>query len=183
MYTIYKLEFPDGRVYIGQTERSLKERFDNGMGYLYSNGKCSRSLVAKAIVWFGWNNVKHTILETTDNLQKAQMLEQEYIKKFKSYETEFGFNTQSGGKKGYSYNSDFITTVKGVRKSINTEFKLGHACFTAHPFICLNNGKTYMTRKDAEKDLGVKLNHIYEVCQGHRTNCKGFKFIYCEDNK
>lgn len=183
MYKVYKLTFPDGRVYIGFTSQELRERFDNGMGYLMSNGKPSRSIVAKAIVYFGWKNVQHELIATTEDIKEAEKMEQDLIRKYKSSETEFGFNTQSGGKTGYVYNSDFKSSVKGIHKSVNTEFRMGHSCFTAHPFVCLDNGKTYMTRLEAEKDLGTKLSHIYEVCKGHRTNCKGYHFVYCEDYK
>lgn len=181
MYNIYKLTFPDNRVYIGFTSRELKERFDNGFGYIRTNGRCSNSIIAKAIIYFGWSNVKHELLETTNDLEKAQELEKKYIDEYRSTETQFGFNTQTGGKDGYTFNSDFLASVKGKRTSINTEFRMGHACFTAHPFVCLENHKTYMTRKDAEQDLGTKLSHIYEVCKGARTNCKGYTFKYLED--
>ena len=151
------------------------------MGYLYSNGKLSRSILAKAIVYFGWKNVISSVLETTEDLSKAQELEKHYIAKYKSTETQFGFNTQDGGKDGYTYNNEFIKNVKGQRRSINTEFKMGHKCFTCHPFKCLENGKIYMNREEAERDLGIKLNHIYEVCKGRRKNCRGFTFKYVED--
>lgn len=181
MFKVYKLTFPDNRVYIGFTSRELKERFDNGFGYIRTNNRCSNSIIAKAIVHFGWSNVKYELLETTNDLENAQKLEQKYIEEYKSTETQYGFNTQTGGKNGYTLNSEFIANVKGKHNSINTEFRMGHSCFTAHPFVCLENGKTYMTRNDAERDLGTKLSHIYEVCKGARTNCKGYTFKYLED--
>lgn len=183
MFTVYKLTFPDKRVYVGFTSQSLSERFDGGMGYLHSNGKSSRSLVAKAIVYFGWKNIKKEILAKTENLNEAQELEKKFIEEYRSIETQYGFNTQSGGKAGYDFNSEFLKSVKGIHKSINSEFKAGHKCFTNHPFVCLENGKVYINRAEAEKDLGVNLAHITEVCKGRRDNCKGYHFVYSENYK
>ena len=181
MYKVYKLTAPDNRSYIGFTERTLEQRFDDGIGYVHNCSK--RSIIAKAIIYYGWKNFKIEVLETTDSKEQASELERFYIEKYRTTETEFGFNTQSGGKSGYTFNSDFLKDVKGKRHSINTEFKMGHSCFTAHPFVCLENGKTYMTKELAEKDLGTKLSHIYEVCKGKRKHCKGYHFVYCENYK
>ena len=179
MYKIYKLTAPDKRSYIGFTEKELQQRFQDGIGYVHN---CSlRSIIAKAIIYFGWKNFKIEVLETTDDKEKAAELEKFYIEKFRTTETQYGFNTQSGGKKGYGFNNEFLKDMKGARRSINTEFKMGHHCFTCHPFVCMENGKTYMTRQEAEKDLGTSLSHIYDVCKGHRAHCKGYHFAYCED--
>ena len=181
MFKIYKLTAPDGRAYIGCTKRELSQRFDDGIGYVHN---CySRSIISKAIIFFGWKNMRIDILDQTESLEEAELLEKKYISKFRTTESAFGFNTQSGGKSGYGFNSDFLKDVKGIRRSINTEFKMGHDCFTAHPFVCLENGKTYMTRIQAEEDLGVKLNHLTEVCKGRRKHSHGFHFVYCEDYK
>ena len=56
-YKVYKHVFPNGKVYVGITSRSLKIRWDHGKGYSYN------SRINNAINKYGWSNVKHYVLK------------------------------------------------------------------------------------------------------------------------
>jgi len=51
-YKIYKLTFPDDKVYIGQTRRNPEDRWIKGAGYK------KQEKVYQAILKFGWDNIK-----------------------------------------------------------------------------------------------------------------------------
>ena len=56
-YIVYKHTSPSGKVYIGITGRTVKERWGkNGNGYKYC------PYFYRAIKKYGWDNIKHEIL-------------------------------------------------------------------------------------------------------------------------
>lgn len=175
-YKVYRLTFPDGRVYVGMTSKNLIKRFGDGLGYIHNCGE--RMPVAKAIAWFGWRNVRISVEAEFDEREKAEEKEKSLISELHACELDKGFNVQTGGKSGCTFNSAFIKSVSGVRRSPDTEFKPGHECHTLHPFMCLENGRKYASRPEAEADLGVKLGHVAEVCKGKRKKCGGYTFRY-----
>ena len=83
----------NGKVYIGQTSKSLDERCGkNGSGYI----GCIRFY--NAIQKYGWDNFEHEIIE--DNIldrEAANKKEIFYIKLYNSTDSNFGYNLQSGG--------------------------------------------------------------------------------------
>lgn len=91
-YTLYLHTFPNGKVYVGCTQQKLSIRY----GYL-GEGYKNQEKMWGAIQEFGWDNIKHEILETTDDRERASELECYYIDKYKSIDPEFGYNTRTGG--------------------------------------------------------------------------------------
>lgn len=72
-YCIYKLTFPDGSCYIGQTKQVLENRWGkNGNGY---NGQ----YVSHGIHKFGWESVSKEVLESGLSKQEANLAEYEYM--------------------------------------------------------------------------------------------------------
>ena len=85
MYTVYMHEFPDGKVYIGSTSQSLKDRWRNGGGY-------KDLAVGAAIRKFGWENVRHYRLFSGLDRESAQAVEMFMIHKTKAFLPEYGYN-------------------------------------------------------------------------------------------
>lgn len=95
MYSLYIHKFPNGKVYIGITKRTLEERFKyKGRGYR------NQQFMWRAIVKYGWDNIGHYLL--ADNLQKdiAIELEKRLIAKWDSANKEHGYNVDYGGTTG-----------------------------------------------------------------------------------
>lgn len=84
MYYIYRHIIPDGKSYIGKT-KNIKTRYKKGKGY----EGCPKFW--KAINYFGWDNIKHEIITTTEDECKARKLEKEFIKEYDSIKN--GYNT------------------------------------------------------------------------------------------
>lgn len=95
-WVIYKLTFPNGKVYIGQT-CDFTRRMHGHCCDINKNSKY-RIPISLAIRKYGWENVKKEIIK---NCKKSNVdyWERYYIKKFKSTNRKFGYNCESGGSK------------------------------------------------------------------------------------
>jgi len=94
-YSIYMhTNKQNGKVYIGQTRTSLKERWKNGNGYNNQVSFCG------AIKKYGWDGFDHTLVETGLTKEEAEHLENFYIDFFECCDNRYGYNLRSGGVSG-----------------------------------------------------------------------------------
>lgn len=91
MYKVYKHTTPSGKVYIGITGTSVQRRWDNGRGYRHNPHFWN------AIQKYGWESIRHEVLEDGLTLEEACERERELIAKYRSFETAFGYNQDLGG--------------------------------------------------------------------------------------
>lgn len=91
-YSVYILETPDNKKYIGCTRMELEKRWLNGNGY-----KTNKPLFA-AIQKYGWENVKKTIYTSNLSIPQAKKLEIELIKRYQANTPEYGYNRSKGGE-------------------------------------------------------------------------------------
>jgi group I intron endonuclease len=84
----------NGKIYIGQTWRSMEERVKNGYGY----EGCTHFY--RAIEKYSWQNVETEILALCAEQKEADFLEQFYISEYKSWNRDFGYNLKLGGSHG-----------------------------------------------------------------------------------
>ena len=75
-YSVYKLSFPNSKIYIGITNRAPEARWDNGDGYIYNNE------MYLAIEKYGWEKIIKEIMATELSWEEADQLETELIIKF-----------------------------------------------------------------------------------------------------
>src|ERR1700689_4897979 len=94
--TIYKItSVRSGKVYIGQTWRTTKERAKNGgTGYIDSPH------LWNAIQLYGWVNFTTEVICMTKSQLDADYLEDFLIKKFGSNNGDIGYNIKDGGSNG-----------------------------------------------------------------------------------
>ena len=90
MHTVYKLVFPNNKVYIGYTSRSVKERF-------YEHCVKNKYAVRSAIDKYGRQNVEIKILGEYDNAEEALINEKLFITEHKSTSKRYGYNLVEGG--------------------------------------------------------------------------------------
>jgi len=91
-YIIYKLSFPNGKIYIGQTKQQFRTRMRDYKNLRSSVGRC----VKYAIIKYKWENVKQEILYRTTE-EFIDNLEIETIAKYNSTNRKFGYNIEIGG--------------------------------------------------------------------------------------
>lgn len=111
MYVVYKHTTPSGKVYIGITSMKPEKRWDNGNGY--KNNKHFYSAIMK----YGWENIKHEIVENGLTKEQACDLEIKLIAEYDSTNQNKGYNHSTGGECG----------GLGVRASAETRRKLSEA--------------------------------------------------------
>lgn len=139
-YTVYKHTFPNNKVYIGITSQSVSRRWRNGEGY-----RNKQQLIYRAILKYGWNNIKHEILFTGLDREQAEAKEIELIKLYNSTDKRYGYNTESGGNVNKTLSQ--ITREKirqanlGKCHSEDTKLKISKA----------NRGKHSLTREHLNK--------------------------------
>lgn len=112
-YMVYKHTAPNGKVYIGITERKPEKRWGNGNGYKQNKHFYS------AILKYGWENIKHEIVE--DGLAKEQACakEIELIAKYDATNPRKGYNHSTGGEinKGYHLSPETRRKISESLKS------------------------------------------------------------------
>lgn len=129
-YSVYKHIFPNGKVYIGISSNDLKRRWGNGSGYL------KQPLIYNAIKKYGWNNIKHEILDCKLDKTTAENKEIEYIRKFNSANRCFGYNISIGGNSNGKHSNEtkqkISQKLKGRQFNDETRKKLSESAKLKH---------------------------------------------------
>lgn len=94
MYVVYKHTTPSGKVYIGITKRKPEYRWKNGRGYKQNKHFYS------AILKYGWENIRHEIVQNGLTKQQACNLEIKLIAKYDTTNPCNGYNNSTGGESG-----------------------------------------------------------------------------------
>ena len=107
-YEIYKISNDvNDKVYIGQTYKGIKNRFND---HIYSPSE-----IGKAIREIGKEHFKIEVLETADDYYKALELETKYINQFNAIEN--GYNNRLPCKGRIPIGSDFVYAEIRFKKS------------------------------------------------------------------
>lgn len=143
----------NGKIYIGQTcRKNVKARFGkNGIQYQ----KCPRFW--NAIQKYGWENFEHIVLIENLTQEMADIIEIELIEKYKSCNTNFGYNLAHGGRTG---------SGKSLWKVIYQYDIYGN-------FI-----RKWISAQHAACEFGIIASNISACCLGISKTCKGFVWSY-----
>lgn len=90
-FKVYKHTCPNGKSYIGITSRDVKLRWHYGNGY-------ATQLFGRAIKKYGWENIKHEILEDGLSFDEANVRETYYIEFYETTNPLKGYNCTRGGE-------------------------------------------------------------------------------------
>ena len=95
-YCVYCHTSPSGKHYVGITGQRPTRRWNNGEGYRESPH------FYKAILKYGWENIKHEILYDKLSLDEAREKEIELIRRYNSDNPQYGYNLSKGGESGFA---------------------------------------------------------------------------------
>ena len=90
-YCVYCHTSPSGKKYVGITSKDPQKRWCCGCGYKYNK------YFWNAIQKYGWENFAHEILFKDLSMEDASNIEIELIKKYKTDNSEYGYNISHGG--------------------------------------------------------------------------------------
>lgn len=106
-WIVYKHISPSGRIYIGITPQSnVKRRWRYGTGY--SNCVLFQNTIKK----YGWYNIKHEILFTNLEEERAKNLERNLIRHYKNLNISLNITDGGDGTLGRVFSKETILKMK-----------------------------------------------------------------------
>lgn len=176
---IYIYIFDNGKVYVGQTYRTIYSRYREHIRY------CNRNTYLKNAMKSHEHTVKILDIVDTENANDAEI---SYIKQYKSCNKEYGYNLTEGG--------EGITMTPEIRKKIglaNSGERNGrygsHWCpppetreksrqVRMKPIRCRETGKVYESLTAACKDTGATIGKINYCALGLADTTGGYTWEY-----
>ena len=192
-YTLYMHKTPNDKYYIGITSQDVNLRWRNGKGYINNN------YFYKAIKKYKWENIEHKILFKNLSKEQAENLEKEYIEKYKSNMSKYGYNIESGGLvapksiksriKANKTKKNIVPWNKGKKMSEEQRLKLSKIKkgkglndnllkAIRIPIICVETNIQYKCMLDASKETNINVSNIAQVCKGNRKTAGGYHWKY-----
>lgn len=83
---VYRIIFPNGKFYIGQTKKRVNQKYFGSGGFKFKN----------AVNKYGKENLKREILKFCNNEAELGIFEKLFILKFKTIDKNFGYNFIKG---------------------------------------------------------------------------------------
>ena len=112
-HVIYKLTFPNNKVYIGQTKSKFNLRLNQYKHDAYNNKrKFYNSLVCRAIRKYDWDNIKQEILLYCCE-SYVDFFERAFISGYNSNDKNYGYNVDSGGNKNKKRSKETLLKISG----------------------------------------------------------------------
>jgi group I intron endonuclease len=197
---IYKITNKiNGKVYIGQTTKTIERRW-----YYHCYNKSTTIPLHNAILKYRKENFIIELIEECSSLKQLDEREIFWIAELKSLMPN-GYNLQTGGyirdsmrgrkhseetKKKMSRaasgekNSQYgkrkeLSPIYGKTHSEEHKRKNGEA--HSKPVYCVENEKSYSSGRAAAKELNLNAANLNKVLKGKAKTCGGFTFKYIED--
>ena len=180
---VYMYTFPDGKIYIGMTTKSLEERRNGG----YQHNRALQNAMRSC----GWKAIKKTILAEFENIEDAFEEEKKQIELHDATNPAKGYNISSGGKstfagrkhseehkaymsnlyKGKVFTAEHIQNLKTAhakeRKAVESMDAQGNVL------------KRYESLSEAADDIGGYRTNVSRACNTKREY-KGFFWEFAE---
>lgn len=192
---IYKItNLVNNKVYIGQTRRSVEERWRDHCTLTKSKHK---SLIRLAIAKYGQDSFKVEIIDFCSSLDELNIKEQTRIEEFSSLSPN-GYNLDLGGRSKIVHEESRkkmslaklgksnphteqskkkLSLIKfGVKFTENHKLALSKARKDKKQVKCINNGVIYSSTCDAAKALNLTTQNISQCLHGKRKSTHGFQF-------
>lgn len=185
-YCVYKHTVPNGKVYIGITGDVPEKRWMSGFGYK------TQIYFFRAIVKYGWVNIKHEILYDNLSKEEAETKEIELIDKYKSSDHNFGYNIDLGGCYHLTYvenreklSAKKLSVIQKEKERIQS-LKIVNKITGHIVYKYDSNGKflaTFNTCKEAAIDAGVPYSTFQRWVRGHYPKNAEYVYSYGKFNE
>ena len=192
---IYKItNLINNKVYIGQTRRSIENRWRDHCTLTKSK---HRSLIRLAIAKYGQDSFKIEIIDNCQSIDELNTKEQVRIQEYNSLSPS-GYNLDSGGKSKIVHaesrkkmslskigksnphtdqsKKKLSLIKKGVKFSNKHKEALSKSRSDKKQIKCLNNDLIYESICAAAKALNLTSQNISQCLHGKRKSTHGFKF-------
>lgn len=154
-YKIYKYtNKTNGKVYIGQTKRTLQERAGKN-GNKYSH--CP--YFWRAIQKYGWENFIVEILANNLTQEEANILEKKFISEYDSRNPDKGYNINIGGE-------DIFLTGEQISELNKLRWQKGIYDKIKNGVYCVELDRSFSSALEAERITGIDNSGIQKACKG-----------------
>lgn len=168
-WTVYKHITPSNKFYFGITNaHDLNKRWANGLGYR------TQTVFFRAIVKYGWDNIKHEVIKSNLSFDEAKELECRLIKKYKTNVNEFGkssngYNMTSGGD---NIPSIFFQEDENYKKimdeKVYSKTRISVDCYdySSKKYLCTYESlskasqELNLDKRDISKNINNKSNRV-----------------------
>jgi len=194
----------NGKIYIGQTARSVKKRWLEHIRY-----KGTNCLLSKAIKKYGKESFTIKVIEVCNSINKLNKKEQYWIKFYNS-QIPNGYNLTTGGKNcqhsdisrkkisvshfgknnGMFGKCGRLNPMFGIRGKNHHWFNKKHSkksklkmseVAKKRKIKCLELNKIYYSIKSAAEELSLQKSNICKVLTSERSHTGGYSFKYLEE--
>lgn len=192
---VYKItNLFNNKVYIGQTRRSIKDRWRDHCTLTKSK---HRSLIRLAVVKYGQHGFTIEILDECSSIEELNLKEQQRIKEYCSLSPN-GYNLDFGGKskivhlesrkkmalakigKSNPHTEQSRKRLSIAKKGVKLSEQHKKALSMARPdkkmIRCINSGTIYESVCAAAKALNLTSQNISQCLRGKRKSTHGFRF-------
>ena len=178
IWSVYKHTSPSGKVYIG-IAKDVKHRWrNNGSGYKGS------TRIWCAIQKYGWDNFRHEILAKNLTRQEACDMEVALIKKYKSTDSNFGYNLTTGGQHGTLSQESIAKLSKSLRgHPVSDEVRATLSKYRKIPLICIETQEVFDCAQAVVDKMGLCYTSVLNAAKGKQDTCGGFHFAVLSDYK
>nr|DAG52548.1 MAG TPA: intron associated endonuclease [Caudoviricetes sp.] len=161
LYCVYMhTNMVNGKKYIGITKHAPERRWhSDGGGY-------RKQIFWHAIQKYGWNNFSHELLATDVSQEKACRMEQEYIEKYKTTNTKFGYNISIGGNASAAGAKNTRCSIPVFQYDLNGNFI-----------------KSWPSISEVERTLKIPSSLVNECVSGKAFSAHGFQWKKKFENK
>ena len=176
LWSVYKHTSPSGKVYIG-IAKDVKHRWrNNGSGYKGS------TRIWYAIQKYGWDNFNHEIVAKNLTRQEACDMEILLIKKYKSTDSNYGYNLTTGGQHG-TLSPESIEKLRASLKGhpVSDKVRAILAECNKIPLICIETQEVFASAKDVADRMGLCRTSVSKAARGQQDTCGGFHFAWLSD--
>lgn len=169
----------NGKVYIGQTQRTFEERVRSYKNeYKFSKRKRP---ITDAMKLYGFDNFTFQIVE--DNIQSKEELDEKeryYIQMYQSLCNQNGYNIELGGNSAGKHSPETIKKISENQKGSKNHMygKRGKLNVTSKPIIELTTGTVFESASLAAEHFNVNLSHVCSIARGERGSTQGYVFRY-----
>lgn len=174
---LYKITFPNNKVYIGITTRTLQRRINQHRQQMYKQN----NKLQKAFRKYGFDNCKFEILER--HINEYFLIESEIFNIWAHDSRWTGYNSTFGGDGTFGR---AITKSEREKQSVNSKKRWSDPEYRekmkkvnkGHPKQPIQDqyGTIYESGADAAKILGLRASNICHVIKGNQKSAGGYVF-------
>lgn len=182
---VYKHTSPSGKIYVGITKQEPTKRWKGGSGYL--KNKERPFFFGRAILKYGWDNIKHEIILSNISKSEAIYTEKYLIKWYKTHNMSYNITDGGEGCCGFTLSKEAKEKIRKCKLNTKEDPEKTIARINRridnYKYIVIaikdNNILQFRTAKEAAESLHINTRcNISAAIAGKQCLVNGYVFIH-----